>query len=82
MQLGGYTDVCGLDEDYTIEVFHAEGADQSVIRNPLNGESWPQPQHVIWQVTARGLQRLTTNYPPHHSVFGRCEITLSDGGFA
>lgn len=61
VQLGGYTDVCGLDEDYTIEVFHAEGADQSVIRNPLNGESWPQPQHVIWQVTARGLQRLTTN---------------------
>ncbi|ELE6317428.1 viral enhancin protein [Salmonella enterica] len=61
VQLGGYTDVCGLGEDYTIEVFHAEGADQSVIRNPLNGESWPQPQHVIWQVTARGLQRLTTN---------------------
>ncbi|SUH10927.1 viral enhancin protein [Salmonella enterica subsp. enterica] len=61
VQLGGYTDVCGLDEDYTIEVFHAEGADQSVIRTPLNGESWPQPQYVIWQVTARGLQRLTTN---------------------
>lgn len=54
VQPGGYTDACGLDEDYTIEVFHAEGAERSVIRNPLNGESWPQPQHVIWQVTARG----------------------------
>ncbi|VEA06108.1 viral enhancin protein [Salmonella enterica subsp. salamae] len=61
VQLGGYRDACGLEEEYTIEVFHAEGGGRSVIRNPLNGESWPQPQRVIWQVTARGLQRLTAD---------------------
>lgn len=59
VQLDGYTDTCGLDEEYTIEVFHAEGGRRSAIGNPLSGESWPQAQRVIWQVTARGLQRLS-----------------------
>lgn len=61
VQLSGYTDVCGLDEEYTIEVFHAEGGRRSVISNPFNGENWSQPQRVIWQVTTRGLQRLSAN---------------------
>ncbi|ECG8588758.1 viral enhancin protein [Salmonella enterica subsp. salamae] len=61
VQLGGYRDACGLEEEYTIEVFHAEGGRRSMMTNPLTDESWPQPQRVIWQVTARGLQRLTAD---------------------
>lgn len=57
-QLGDYIDTAILDEGYIVEVFHAEAGDRSVIINPLNGHSWPQPNTVSWQVTARGLQRL------------------------
>ncbi len=57
-QLGDYIDTAILDEGYTIEVFHAEAGNRSVIINPLNGNSWHQPNTVTWQVTARGLQRL------------------------
>ena len=57
-QLGDYVDTAILDEGYTIEVFHAEAGNRSVIINPLNGNSWQQPNTVTWQVTTRGLQRL------------------------
>ena len=57
-QLGDYIDTAILDEGYIIEVFHAEAGDRSVIINPQNGNAWPQPHTVSWQVTARGLQRL------------------------
>lgn len=57
-ELGDYIDTAILDEGYTIEVFHAEAGERSVIINPLNGKSWQQPNTVTWQVTARGLQRL------------------------
>ncbi|ECG1190797.1 viral enhancin protein [Salmonella bongori] len=61
VQLNGYVDTCRLEENYTIEVFHAEGGDCSVISNPFNSESWSQPQQVIWQITARGMQRLAAH---------------------
>ena len=57
-QLGDYIDTAILDEGYIIEVFHAEAGDRSVIINPQNGNAWPQPHTVSWQVTASGLQRL------------------------
>lgn len=57
-ELGDYIDTAILDEGYTIEVFHAEAGERSVIINPLNGKSWQQPNTVTWQVTTRGLQRL------------------------
>jgi hypothetical protein len=57
-QLGDYVDTAKLDEGYLIEVFHAEAGNRSVIINPLNGDTRPQPNTVTWQVTARGLQRL------------------------
>ncbi len=57
-ELGDYVDTAALEENYIIEVFHAEAGRRSLIANPRNGETWPQPHSVSWRVTARGLERL------------------------
>lgn len=57
-ELGEYTDTARMAEGYTIEMFHAEAGERSLMVDSQTNKRWQQPNTVVWQVTARGLKRL------------------------